>query len=445
MMQKQKHKTKASVWSDWSDWEWNGAFQAFGRIRRDADGNVEYEWEQPKRAGNMEQQTPREATIEGITEGIANLPAAHTETQYDEYAYIMAASKAKQRAHGDPRRGGHPSGSSHGSGSRSEAQTKTPNIQYDEQAQYYQMTEGAEPFPEDASSYYGTQIQGVAYSHVPGAQSYFELSQTKAANHLGQTTPQRPRLYTRSSLSTQSSSTGALYQGTGGEVMESGSAALVGGSTIFEGEQESRCAPIGTMGRPVANMPAVADDGTLELDPRYKVEHSSKFEPGEVFKVHWSEPQGTGGEGLGGGGPSNSNDIQNKFGSKFFVGFRRFIVVANDHGHCTCVPILTYGGKACKKKGVKPEKHGIIIEQGQKPRRLDGEPALGFGPVRMIMRQDSEKLSKESRVNYSKLVTIEHNIKVFFIGSVLASDYHLVGEAVNQCWSKKILSKPRPK
>lgn len=104
-------------------------------------------------------------------------------------------------------------------------------------------------------------------------------------------------------------------------------------------------------------------------------------------------------------------------------------------------PILTYGGKACKKKGVKPEKHGIIIEQGQKPRRLDGEPALGFPPVRMIMRQDSEKLSKESRVNYSKLVTIEHNIKVFFIGSVLASDYSLVAEAVNQCWSKKILQK----
>lgn len=109
----------------------------------------------------MEQQTPREATIEGITEGIANLPSAHTETQCekptqhnkfahgvpvetydildpcanqlglpdDEYAYIMAASKAKQRAHGDSRRGGHPSGSSHGSGSRSEVPTKTPNIQ----------------------------------------------------------------------------------------------------------------------------------------------------------------------------------------------------------------------------------------------------------------------------------------------------------------------------
>lgn len=59
----------------------------------------------------------------------------------------------------------------------------------------------------------------------------------------------------------------------------------------------------------------------------------------------------------------------------------------------------------------------------------------------MIMRQDSEKLSKESRVNYSKLVTIEHNIKVFFIGSVLATDYSLVAEAVNQCWSKKILQK----
>jgi hypothetical protein len=29
--------------------------------------------------------------------------------------------------------------------------------------------------------------------------------------------------------------------------------------------------------------------------------------------------------------------LENDWGEKFYVGFRRFIVVANDEGHCTCV------------------------------------------------------------------------------------------------------------
>lgn len=100
-------------------------------------------------------------------------------------------------------------------------------------------------------------------------------------------------------------------------------------------------------------------------------------------------------------------------------------------------PILTYGGKACKKKGIKAEKHGIIYERGHKARLLDREPKLGFAPVRVEMKEEGEKLSKESRVNYSKLVTVEHNIKVFFIGSVYLNDWDTVRDAVNYCWAKK--------
>lgn len=106
-------------------------------------------------------------------------------------------------------------------------------------------------------------------------------------------------------------------------------------------------------------------------------------------------------------------------------------------------PILTYGGKGCKKKGVKADKHGIIYERGSKPRLLDKEPKLGFSPVRVEMKQEGEKLSKESRVNYSKLVTVEHNVKVFFIGSIVYNDWELVSDAVNHCWNKKNHQKQR--
>lgn len=57
---------------------------------------------------------------------------------------------------------------------------------------------------------------------------------------------------------------------------------------------------------------------------------------------------------------------------------------------------------------------------------LDGEPKLGFAPVRVDMTEDGEKLSKESRVNYSKLVTIEHNVKVF-IGSIVTVGWRIRG------------------
>lgn len=90
-------------------------------------------------------------------------------------------------------------------------------------------------------------------------------------------------------------------------------------------------------------------------------------------------------------------------------------------------------------------KHGVIHERGHKARLLDGEPKLGFAPIRVEMTEEGEKLSKESRVNYSKLVTVEHNVKVFFIGSVVANDWDLVQDAVNRCWSEKNHHKKRSK
>ena len=104
-------------------------------------------------------------------------------------------------------------------------------------------------------------------------------------------------------------------------------------------------------------------------------------------------------------------------------------------------PILTYGGKGCKKKGIKPEKHGIITEKGVRSKRLDGEPKLGFPSVRMKIQVDGERLAAQSRVNYSKIVTVEHNVKVFFIGAIYNDDYDLVVDAVNACWEAKTFFK----
>ncbi|OTB15608.1 hypothetical protein K445DRAFT_11845 [Daldinia sp. EC12] len=172
------------------------------------------------------------------------------------------------------------------------------------------------------------------------------------------------------------------------------------------------------------------------LDSRYRVEHSTRFQPGEVFKILWSEPLGQ----IGGDDPiSDVTKRKTAAGSKFYVGFRRFIIVTTDESHhSTCVPILTYDRRGCLKKGVRPSKHGIIYTAGSKPRLLKNEPELGFTPVALQVYAEGEKLAKESRVNYSKLVTIEHNVKVFFIGSITGEDFENVSYAVDVCWDKKM-------
>lgn len=168
-----------------------------------------------------------------------------------------------------------------------------------------------------------------------------------------------------------------------------------------------------------------------ELDNRFVVEPSWKFETGKVFKILWPEP-------IGAQATSSENKIQsNQFGDQFYICFRRFIVAKSDEGHSTCVPILTYEGRACTKRGIKPDKHGIVYALGSRPQKLKNEPDLGFPPVRMSLEVEGEKLAHTSRVNYSKFQTIEHNAKVFFIGRLVQSDLEIFMDGIESCWTRK--------
>ncbi len=77
--------------------------------------------------------------------------------------------------------------------------------------------------------------------------------------------------------------------------------------------------------------------------------------------------------------------------------------------------------------------------------RRPKEPGLGFDSIRMRMTAFDEKLAPESRVNYSKLVTVEHNVKVFFIGHIVPEDVAIVAQAVDQCWTDKKRNRPKGK
>jgi hypothetical protein len=81
---------------------------------------------------------------------------------------------------------------------------------------------------------------------------------------------------------------------------------------------------------------------------------------------------------------------------------------------------LTYGSQGTNKPGVKAEYHAMIYTDEKVPSPLPGEQLVKRA-VRMEPSSPEEKLDLESRVNYAKVYTIEHNIRVCFIGKIHAN------------------------
>ncbi|OAA45181.1 hypothetical protein BBO_03759 [Beauveria brongniartii RCEF 3172] len=482
-MHKHKSKSKSHRWGAWSEWTWDSTQQANVRVRQDTEeyaeavlaGHLEYEWEQQDLNPAGHARTPRDAAVEDITERLNSLTTTTNEAHFEvaeEYDYAGGAPeqpktkknkpKIKEKEKGkekSDRRRASSDGKSSTTSPEGAANTECAGLQcmlhlksvipvmphfltckdvessYAKEHRRQNQTVAALPAMSRHAAH--APQAAVNYSQYGSARAaYTSGMKTKASAASSSQAAAEAQLYTEEDFEATSSKIGSQTPNTYDELL-----------LMKAGEAHS-----GSEGSPTPQ-PETAADGEYisrttegdagELDPRYRIEHSTRFQPGEIFKVHWSEPQGSISEAPK--SSSKKEDLQNKFGTAFFVGFRRFIVVANDQGHCTCVPILTYGGKACKKSGVKPEKHGIVYERGQKSKKLDGEPSLGFSPVRVEMTEEGERISRESRVNYSKLVTVEHNVKVFFIGHVYASDWQIVGDAVNHCWNKKIHQKQRHK
>jgi hypothetical protein len=90
------------------------------------------------------------------------------------------------------------------------------------------------------------------------------------------------------------------------------------------------------------------------------------------------------------------------------------------NGHSVCIPILTYGFQGVLKYGVRPEDHAVVYSS-----RRDGpyisdreEGLMSKRPIRIEIKDPSHKLDPHSRLNYAKVYTVEHNVKVLFIGRV---------------------------
>lgn len=147
------------------------------------------------------------------------------------------------------------------------------------------------------------------------------------------------------------------------------------------------------------------------LDLRYSVHSSSFWKIGRVFMVLWREPVGAGGTKI--------TVSPMKSSTTAFHRVRRFVIIKSCDRQSICIPILTCGGHAFHKPAVKADDHGMIYSpsnKGSKTEKHGGtfERAIKLEP----MHHSRSQIDIASRTNYAKVYTVEHYVKVFFIGQV---------------------------
>ncbi|KAH8591810.1 hypothetical protein B0O99DRAFT_690358 [Bisporella sp. PMI_857] len=165
---------------------------------------------------------------------------------------------------------------------------------------------------------------------------------------------------------------------------------------------------------------------TSGLYARYEVSEGksqrSFWKVGRVFATLWTEPARD--------QSVSSEQIQTIWlGGKAFSEIRRFVVLQNGHGNSICCPIHTYNNRATLKDNLPDvQQHAIIYTSSKPPDEYwykddDGSKVyenLSKEPIK-VKRETTYKegdLGTSSRLNYSKLYTVEHYSRVLNIGMV---------------------------
>ena len=100
-----------------------------------------------------------------------------------------------------------------------------------------------------------------------------------------------------------------------------------------------------------------------------------------------------------------------------FMEIARFVVVKAKSSHSLCLRISTYGGQATTKPGINPADHAAVVQEGTTAARHSGEN-LVHEPIEVKIEDRDVSIHAMSRINFAKIYTVEHNIKVRNVGRV---------------------------
>ncbi|CZR67032.1 uncharacterized protein PAC_16931 [Phialocephala subalpina] len=135
------------------------------------------------------------------------------------------------------------------------------------------------------------------------------------------------------------------------------------------------------------------------------------FKLGRVFKTLWSEPAGE----------TSADEVANiepsRFGGTVFTKMRTFVVVREMKGCSICLPLFTYNGQGTLKSGVRPENHAAVYPSDSNAPSFPAEN-LTKSPYPIIVENPSESIDRMSRLNFGKVYTVEHNLKVLKVGRI---------------------------
>jgi hypothetical protein len=72
-----------------------------------------------------------------------------------------------------------------------------------------------------------------------------------------------------------------------------------------------------------------------------------------------------------------------------------------------------------------------------RPRRLPDESKLSKDSIQVTSKSPRDKLEADSRVNYGKIYTVEHNVKVLFIGKLAKESERTFMADFDATWNNK--------
>jgi len=99
--------------------------------------------------------------------------------------------------------------------------------------------------------------------------------------------------------------------------------------------------------------------------------------------------------------------------------------------------IQTYRKQGVSKRGVTKSDHAIIYtgREAPQPKRKELPPRGKHGmrrSVRVVSQSKKDKLDSMSRVNFAKIYTVEHNVKVYDFGQVHSRHEHRLISQFNE-------------
>lgn len=102
--------------------------------------------------------------------------------------------------------------------------------------------------------------------------------------------------------------------------------------------------------------------------------------------------------------------------------------------------VTTYNGQGLEKSGIRSDEHALIYSTKDPTPELPVLSKKANDPIAVRLNSAKDKLERGSCVNYAKIYNVEHNVKVYFLGSLTDSARKRVLLAVNDAWQRNTSS-----